>query len=84
MDVFGAGWGTFKIAHMFTGHKIGVEIFEFKNNETPKDFEYWKTSTFYFCVQEPDIEGLVAKIVEHGGKQPMRMPIHEYYPKEKP
>jgi hypothetical protein len=29
---------------MSTGDKIGVEMFEFKNNETPKDFEYWKTS----------------------------------------
>ena len=82
IDVFGQGWGSFKIAHMSTGDKIGVEMFEFKNNETPKDFEYWRTSTFHFCVQDPDIEGLVAKIVEHGGKQ--RMPIREYYPGEKP
>jgi hypothetical protein len=29
----------FNIAHIFTGDKIGVEKFEFKNNETPKDFE---------------------------------------------
>ncbi len=64
---------------MSTGDKIGVE---FRNNETPKDFEYWRTSTFHFCDQDPDIEGLVAKIVEHGGKQ--RMPIREYYPGEKP
>ena len=82
IDVFGSGWGSFKIAHMSTGDKNGVEIFEYKKNETPKDFEYWKTSTFHFCVQDTDIEGLVAKIIEHGGKQ--RMPIREYYPREKP
>ena len=29
IDVFGAGWGSFKIAHMSTGDKIGVEMFEF-------------------------------------------------------
>ena len=34
IDVFGKGWGSFKIAHMSTGDKIGVEMFEFKNNET--------------------------------------------------
>ena len=45
IDVFGRGWGSFKIAHMSTGDKIGVEMFEFKNNESPKGFEYWKTST---------------------------------------
>ena len=59
IDVFGEGWGSFKIAHMSTGDKIGVEMFEFKNNESPKDFEYWKTSTFHFCDQDPDVEGLV-------------------------
>jgi len=61
IDVFGSGWGSFKIAHMSTGDKIGVEMFEFQNNESPEGFEDWKTSTFHFCVQDPDIEGLVEK-----------------------
>ena len=82
IDVFGSGWGSFKIAHMSTGDKIGIEIFEFQNNEKPEGFQYWKTGTFHFCIQDPDIEGLVEKIVAHGGKQ--RMPIREYYPGEKP
>ena len=82
IDVFGSGWGSFRIAHMSTGDKIGVEMFEFRNNESPDGFEYWKTSTFHFCVQDPDVEGLVEKIVKHGGKQ--RMPIRYYYPGEKP
>ncbi|TMN46168.1 lactoylglutathione lyase family protein, partial [Pseudoalteromonas piscicida] len=29
-DVFGAGWGSFKIAHLSTGDRVGVELFEFK------------------------------------------------------
>lgn len=37
---------------------------------------------FHFCVQDPDIEGLTAKVVAAGGKQ--RMPIRAYYPGEKP
>ncbi|WP_232304235.1 VOC family protein [Jeotgalibacillus campisalis] len=37
---------------------------------------------FHFCVQDPDIEGLVEKILAHGGKK--RMPIREYYPNDKP
>ncbi len=82
IDVFGTGWGSFKIAHMSTGDKIGIEIFEFQNNEKPEGFQYWKTGTFHFCIQDPDIERLVEKILAHGGKQ--RMPIREYYPGEKP
>ncbi|KML44160.1 MULTISPECIES: lactoylglutathione lyase family protein [Bacillaceae] len=82
-DVFGPGWGSFKIAHLSTSDKVGIELFEFPNNEDPENnFEFWKTGIFHFCVQDPDVEGLVEKIVEHGGKQ--RMPIREYYPGEKP
>jgi len=82
-DVFGEDWESFKIAHLSTGDKIGVELFEFSQNKGPNsNFEYWKTGLFHFCIQDPDIEGLVKKIVEHGGKQ--RMPIREYYPGDKP
>ena len=36
-DVFGAGWNSFRIAHLSTGDRIGVEIFEFNNAEKPED-----------------------------------------------
>ncbi len=82
-NVFGDNWESFRIAHLSTGDRIGIELFEFPNNEKPaNNFEYWKTGVFHFCVQDPDIEELVEKIVKHGGKQ--RMPIREYYPGEKP
>lgn len=82
-DVFGDDFPSFRIAHMSTGDKIGVELFEFSNNEEKKNhFEYWKTGLFHFSVQDPNIEELIEKIVAHGGKQ--RMPIREYYPGEKP
>ncbi|WP_033070315.1 lactoylglutathione lyase family protein [Thalassospira australica] len=82
-DVFGAEWKSFRIAHLSTGDRVGVELFEFPNNERPdNNLEYWKTGTFHFCVQDPDVEGLVEKIIAHGGKQ--RMPIRYYYPGEKP
>ena len=34
-DVFGAGWEHFRIAHLSTGDRVGVEIFEFKNQQNP-------------------------------------------------
>lgn len=83
IEVFGKGWGTFRIAHMVTSDGIGIEMFEFPDNEEPENhFAYKQTGLFHFAVQDPDVEGLVKKIVEHGGKQ--RMPIKEYYPGEKP
>ena len=82
-DVFGANWKSFRIAHLSTGDRVGIELFEFPDNQRPdNNLEYWKTGTFHFCVQDPDVEGLVEKIKAHGGKQ--RMPIRHYYPGEKP
>lgn len=83
IDVFGEGWGEFKIAHLSTSDKIGIELFEFPNSKkTSGEFEPFKTGVFHFCIQEPNIEELIEKVVNAGGKQ--RMPIREYYPGEKP
>ncbi|EQB3910973.1 lactoylglutathione lyase family protein [Buttiauxella gaviniae] len=82
-DVFGAGWQSFRIAHLSTGDRIGVEIFQFKNaSRRENNFEYWKAGVFHFCVQDPDVEALAERIVAAGGKQ--RMPVREYFPDEKP
>lgn len=82
-DVFGAGYESFTIAHMVTSDGIGIELFEFKQNDREKQhFNFRNTGMFHFSVQDPDIEGLIEKIIVNGGKQ--RMPIREYYPGEKP
>ncbi len=83
IDVFGENWETFEIAHMSTSDGIGIELFSFPNMPDEKpDFSPFRTGLFHFCVQDPNIESLVEKIVSYGGKQ--RMPIREYYPNEKP
>lgn len=83
IDVFGEDWESFEIAHLATSDGIGIELFSFPDMEDKKpEFLPFKTGLFHFCVQDPDIETLTNKIVEHGGKQ--RMPIRTYYPNEKP
>ncbi|KGO93598.1 lactoylglutathione lyase family protein [Flavobacterium subsaxonicum] len=83
IDVFGTGWGTFDIAHLSTSDGIGIELFSFPNGvKQAPPFQPFNTGLFHFCVQDPDVEGLVNKIVANGGKQ--RMPVREYYPNEKP
>ena len=82
-DVFGKNWLKFRIAHMSTGDGIGIEFFEFTNNEpVESQFKYWKSGIFHFSIKDPDVEGLVKKIVDCGGKQ--RMPIRYYYKGKKP
>eukprot|EP01067_Filipodium_phascolosomae_P004421 Filipodium_phascolosomae@DN2767_c0_g1_i3.p1 len=84
LDVFGdKGWDNgFWITHLSTSDGIGVEIFSFNNDTTKPVFNPFKTGLFHFCVEDPNIDALVKKIVAAGGKQ--RMPIREYYPGEKP
>jgi len=83
-DVFGPHWDKFRIAHLSTGDRIGVELFEFKGQVNPEDnFEYWKTGIFHFCVQDPNVEELADKIVAAGGKKRMPKPRY-YYPGRKP
>ena len=83
IDILGEGWESFKIAHLSTSDTIGIELFEFPKNTSPRhEFNPFQTGVFHFCVKDPDIEGLVKKIVDAGGKQ--KMPIREYYPEEKP
>lgn len=82
-DVFGPGWEKLRIAHMSTADRIGIELFEFTDNSPPNDnLAFRKHGTFHFAIQDPDVEGLLKKIVSAGGKQ--RMPIRHYYPGEKP
>lgn len=83
IDVFGSNWSEFDIAHMATSDGIGIELFSFRNMDSKKpEFNPFNTGLFHFCVQDPNIEELVNKIVAAGGKQ--RMPIRSYYPNEKP
>ena len=83
IDVFGKGWGTFKIAHLSTSDGIGIEMFSFpKEVKEAPAFNPFNTGLFHFCIQDPEIEKLVEKIVANGGRQ--RMPIRSYYPNEKP
>lgn len=83
IDVFGTDWEEFEIAHLATSDGIGVELFSFPHAvKEASAFNPFHTGLFHFCIQDPQIEELVDKIVAHGGKQ--RMPIREYYPKEKP
>ena len=58
-----------------------IDVFGNGIKEAPA-FNPFNTGLFHFCIQDPNIEELIEKIVAYGGKQ--RMPIREYYPKDKP
>ncbi len=48
-DVFGPDWTSFRICHLATVDKIGIELFEFPKNVKPaENLEYWKTGYLPF------------------------------------
>jgi predicted enzyme related to lactoylglutathione lyase len=68
IDVFGEDWKEFEIAHMSTSDGIGIELFSFPHGikEAP-EFNPFNTGLFHFCIQGPNIEELIDKIVSSGG-----------------
>ena len=83
-DVFGKGWGSFRIAHMSSTDGIGIEMFEFPKTEPEENkFEYWRPGLFHFCFQDEKLEERVKIIESLGGRQRMEQ-VRYYYPGEKP
>jgi lactoylglutathione lyase family protein len=81
--IYGNGWQQFRFAHLSSADGIGLEIFEFAKNDASQSVNTaFKTGVFHFCVQDPDIETLVKRIVAAGGKQ--ASPITELAPGKKP
>jgi catechol 2,3-dioxygenase-like lactoylglutathione lyase family enzyme len=71
-DVLGPRFRSLKIAHLSTGGGVGVELFQSidpPHRDRESDIEFDRSGPFHLCVTDPDIDGLIAKIVETGGKQ---------------
>lgn len=70
-DIFGDRFRSGKLAQLTGGNGVCVELFEFKEPRSevrPDNFEYWKVGIMHFTIIDPDIENLVRRIAETGGK----------------
>ncbi len=69
VNVFGANFKDFKIAHMSTADGIRIEVFEFPETlDDTFEFNPYKKGIFHLAIQDPNIEQLAKKMVEAGGK----------------
>lgn len=67
MDAVGEDFGEMRIAHLATGDHVGFEIFEFADvGKNPQ--ETLAPGITHFCVQDPNVEEAVERIVENGGE----------------
>jgi len=70
-DIFGPDCRRGWLAHLSGSNGVTIELFEFEDprSEIRKDnFQYWKTGIFHFAIVDPEIESLVERIANTGGK----------------
>ena len=71
-EIFGPRFGAAHQAHLLSANGVGLELFQFLDPTVtaPDDnFRYWQTGVFHLCITDPDLDGLVARILVNGGKQ---------------
>lgn len=69
--VFGTNFKRSRVAHLVTSNGIGIELFQFIDPPYKKpenNFEYWRGGVFHFCIVDPNIDRLLERITDTGGK----------------
>jgi catechol 2,3-dioxygenase-like lactoylglutathione lyase family enzyme len=75
-EIFGPRFGRAHQAHMLGANGVGIELFQFLDPPvvTPAgNFRYDEVGIFHICVTDPDLDGLVSRVVAHGGRQRTRI-----------
>ena len=71
-NIFGSKFKKLRIVWMSSANNVGFEIFQFiepKQLIENKQIEYWRGGVIHIAVTERNIEGLVKKATETGGRQ---------------
>lgn len=75
-DALGERCQHVRIAHLSTGGGVGIELFQPVLPATQPgttDIRFDQPGPFHICVTDPDIEGLIGRIVATGGTQTSRI-----------
>ena len=71
-DFFGPELKRLRMVHMSMGNGIGLEVFEFiepKSRLPENTFDYTRGGFYHISITEPNIENLVNRILDSGGRQ---------------
>lgn len=58
-------------AHLVTANGVGIELFQFVDpiaEQPSENMKYWNVGYWHLCITDPNIEDLVQKISDAGGK----------------
>lgn len=64
-----AGQGGLHVAHLSTGGGVGVELHQFSGTVQPGSQLPHRGAAFLFCILDPAVDALAARIVAAGGKR---------------
>jgi len=68
--IYGTEWTGFRMAHMSTSDRVGVELFEVEGNYPSENkMAFKRHGIFHFGVTVPDYEAFLKKLEAHGGRQ---------------
>jgi catechol 2,3-dioxygenase-like lactoylglutathione lyase family enzyme len=67
-SLYGETWGSFKLAHMSTSDRVGIELLEFEGNYRAKEWEYKRNGVFHFAVTVPDYKEFLDRLTAKGGR----------------
>jgi catechol 2,3-dioxygenase-like lactoylglutathione lyase family enzyme len=65
-DVLGAGFGSFRQAHLAGANGVALELFEFEGTRRPQGL-------FHFCLVVPDVRQTAERIATSGGRRSSRV-----------
>jgi catechol 2,3-dioxygenase-like lactoylglutathione lyase family enzyme len=73
-EVFGAGFGGFRQAHLTGANGTALELFQFLDPASERradQFDFRRTGIFHVCLVAPDIERTADRIAALGGRRRM-------------
>lgn len=71
-DMFGDGFEGLETCMLRSANGACLELIRFitpASEQREDKFEYWRTGLFHICVAERDIDALITRILDAGGKQ---------------
>lgn len=72
VNVLGERFRHMRQAHLVSANGIGIELFELidpPHERRKPALQFWTNGFFHICITDPDVEGVVSRIIETGGRQ---------------
>jgi Lactoylglutathione lyase and related lyases len=80
-SIFGRRFRRAYQAHLLTANGVGLELFQFIEppvGDPDPEMTYWRPGPWHICFTHPDVDAMVRRIVDAGGRQ--KIPVTAFVP----